>query len=132
TFIASTLQNLRSRIASIFSMTKGDAMIARRLLILSAAVWTFSNTQGRAHFVFINIRPPAEAGRVAEIYFNDSATPGDAKLIDKIVHTRLWVQDGHGKFRELKVHKAADRFRVFVPATGSVAIAGECEYGVFS
>jgi hypothetical protein len=69
---------------------------------------------------------------VAEIYFNETATAGDPKLIDKIAHTRVWLQDGAGHFRELKADKAADRLRVLVPATGSVAVVGECDYGVLS
>src|SRR5262249_24597573 len=101
-------------------------MTARRLLVLASLAWAFVSTQAQAHFVFINTRPPAEAGRVAEIYFNDSATAGDPKLIDKIAHTKLWLRTGPGQFRELKVHKAADRLRAFVPSTGSLAIVGEC------
>src|SRR5262249_41540797 len=105
---------------------------ARSALVLGTVAWAFLGVQARAHFLFINIRPPAEAGRVAEIYFNDSPTAGDPKLIDKIVQTRLWLQSGSGEVRELKVHKGPDRLRAILPASGTVTLIGECEYGVLA
>jgi hypothetical protein len=99
-------------------------------LLLSAAVWLACAADARAHFLFVRIGPPAEAGRWAEVYFSEQAEAGDPRFILKIAHTRLWLQAAPGEFRPLKVHKAADRLRAPVPVSGSLAVVGVCEYGV--
>ena len=85
-----------------------------------------------AHFLFIRITPPAEGGRAAEVYFSERATAGDPRFIEKVAHTRLWRQTPDGDFEPLEVRKAADRLRAHLPAGGSVAVIGECEYGVLN
>jgi hypothetical protein len=84
----------------------------------------------QAHFLFIRIRPPAEGGRHAEVYFSDSADAGDPRFIDKIAHTKLWLQTKPGSFEPLTVQKTPDRLRALVPSSGSLAVVGECTYGV--
>jgi hypothetical protein len=84
----------------------------------------------QAHFLFIRIRPPAEGGRHAEVYFSDQADAGDPRFIDKIAHTKLWLQTKPGTFEPLTAHKTADRLRALVPAGGSLSVIGECTYGV--
>jgi hypothetical protein len=83
-----------------------------------------------AHFLFIRIRPPAEGGRHAEVYFSDQADVGDPRFIGKIAHTKLWVQTTPGEFSPLTAHKTPDRLRALVPAGGSIGVVGECTYGV--
>jgi hypothetical protein len=113
-------------------LKKGDAMFARSVLVLGTVIWAFLAAEARAHFLFINIRQPAEAGRIAEIYFNDLPAAGDSKLIDKVSQTRLWLLSGSAEPREVKVHKGADRLRAILPASGTVTLIGECEYGVLA
>jgi hypothetical protein len=84
----------------------------------------------QAHFLFVRLCPTAEAGRFAEMYFSDQADAGDPRFIDKIAQTRLWMQAKPGTFEPLTVQKAADRLRALIPARGSVAVIGECTYGV--
>jgi hypothetical protein len=103
-----------------------------RTLLLGAALWLASAASARAHFLFVRIGPPAEAGRWAEVFFSEQAEAGDPTFIRKIAHTRLWLQAAPGEFRPLKVHKAADRLRAPVPASGSLAVVGVCEYGVLA
>lgn len=83
-----------------------------------------------AHFLFIRIRPPAEGGRHAEVFFSDHADAGDSRFVDKIAHTKLWLQAKPGAFEPLTIHKAADRLTSLVPGRGSFAVVGECTYGV--
>src|SRR5205807_6772673 len=83
-----------------------------------------------AHFLFIRIRPPAEGGRHAEVYFSDQADAGDPRFIDKIAHTKLWLQTRPGAFEPLNVQQTPDRLRALVPSRGSLAVIGECTYGV--
>jgi hypothetical protein len=105
-------------------------MNPRGLLVWAVTVWALGAAEARAHFLFIHIGPPAEAGRVAEVYFSELAEAGDPRFIEKVAHTQLWLQDAPGNFQPLKVHKAADRLRAFVPVSGSLAVVGVCEYGV--
>jgi hypothetical protein len=87
-------------------------------------------TTARAHFLFIRIEPQAEAGRSAEVYFSEQAEAGDPRFIAKIAHTKLWVQSRPGEFRELKARAGVDRLRAGLPTDHSLAVVGECQYGV--
>jgi lysophospholipase L1-like esterase len=107
-------------------------MSSHRVLLLGAALLALQAAPARAHFLFIRIGPPAEAGRAAEVYFSELAEAGDPRFIDKIDHTRLWLQHAPGQFRPLKVHKGSDRLRAALPASGSVVVVGACEYGVLA
>lgn len=105
----------------------------RRLtIVLAAAVCFASGLDAHAHFLFVRIGPHAEAGRHAEVYFSEVAQAGDPQFIDKIAHTQLWLQHTPGDFQPLKVHKAADRLRAYLPVWGSVVLVGECQYGVIA
>jgi len=99
---------------------------------MAASVFLLPGSRAEAHFLFIRILPPAEGGRAAEVYFSELAEAGDARFIDKIAHTQLWLQTKAGKFEPLPVHKAADRLRAWVPASGSVTVVGACTYGVLA
>src|SRR5437660_7552370 len=103
-----------------------------RLLLSAAAFGALVGGEARAHFLFIHVGPPAEAGRSAEVYFSERAEAGDPRFIDKVAHTQLWAQTAPGQFEPLKVHKAADRLRAHLPAWGSVVVVGTCEYGVLA
>jgi hypothetical protein len=103
-----------------------------RSLVLAVASWAVVVADARAHYLFIRILPPAEAGRFAEVYFSEKAEAGDPRFIDKIAHTQLWAQTSPGHFQALKVLKAADRLRAVLPPSGSLAVVGVCEYGVLA
>ena len=47
----------------------------------------WASPPARAHFLFIRIEPPAEAGRSAEVFFSEQAEAGDPKFVVKIAHT---------------------------------------------
>jgi hypothetical protein len=85
-----------------------------------------------AHFLFIRIGAPAEAGRSAEVFFSEQAEAGDPKFVAKIAHTVLWIQTRPGEFRELPTNQAADRLRASLPSDRTLAIVGKCEYGVLA
>lgn len=103
-----------------------------RIIVLSAAVCLWGQRTADAHFLFVRIGPAAEAGRFAEVYFSEQAEAGDPRFIEKIKHTKLWLQRTPGDFQPLVVHKAADRLRAHVPVSGSLAVIGVCEYGVLA
>lgn len=86
--------------------------------------------QARAHFLFIRIGSQAKTGRSAEVFFSEQAEAGDPKFVDKIAHTRLWLQTRPGEFRELPVQRAADRLITALPSDRTIAVVGRCEYGV--
>src|SRR6516162_9293985 len=106
-------------------------MAAKRFFLASLFL-CLASSQALAHFLFVRITPPAEAGRAAEVTFSDNAHTGDAMFVDKIAHTKLWLQAKPGSFQELAVNKAADRLRSPVPGSGSLAVIGACEYGVLT
>ncbi len=85
-----------------------------------------------AHFMFVRLLPPAEAGRFAEVYFSDKADAGDPRFIDKIASTKLWMQAKPGVFDPLTVRPTADRLRAFIPSAGGLCVVGECTYGVLA
>jgi hypothetical protein len=103
-----------------------------RLSLFSLFTLLVVGATADAHFLFVHVGPAAEAGRFAEVYFSDLAEAGDPRYIEKIKHTKLWVQQAPGEFQPLVVHQAADRLRARVPVSGSLAVVGVCEYGVLA
>ena len=78
----------------------------------------------RAHFLFARILPPAEGGRAIEVYFSELAEAGDARFIDKIAHTQLWLQQAPNQFEPLIVRKTSDRLHAHLPTSGSLMVVG--------
>lgn len=107
-------------------------MSPRTWTIAALLAGTLAASPARAHFLFARLGPPAEAGRTAEVFFSEQADAGDPKFVAKIAGTRLWMQPEPGRFRPLEVRPDADRLRAHVPASGSVAVVGECRYGVLA
>jgi hypothetical protein len=103
-----------------------------RCIPLLAGLWLLHAVPAQAHFLFIRILPPAEGGRAAEVYFSELAEAGDARFIAKVAKTELWLQKTPGQFETLKVHKASDRLRAWLPETGSLMVVGRCDYGVLA
>ena len=66
------------------------------LAALSLCMWPAPRAE--AHFLFARVLPAAEGGRAAEVYFSELAQAGDARFIDKIANTRLWLQQTPGTF----------------------------------
>jgi hypothetical protein len=85
-----------------------------------------------AHFLFVRITPPAEGGRAAEVFFSDRAEAGDPHFVDKIAHTKLWVQAAAGSFQALTVRAGTDRLRAPLLGAHSLAVIGACDYGVLT
>ncbi|MBC8113615.1 MAG: DUF3386 family protein [Candidatus Saccharimonas sp.] len=104
----------------------------RFLLVLMVGVLScgLGAASARAHFLFIQVGPHAEAGRSVEVFFSERATAGDPKFVAKVAHTELWRQDEPGKFVPLTVNRGTDRLRAFLPSSQSVSVVGRCEYGV--
>lgn len=102
--------------------------LARAALVLLA----LQTTEAKAHFLFIRITPMAEAGRSAEVYFSEQAEAGDPRFVEKVAHTKLWMQTEPGKFEVLTVRQGADRLRATLPTGETVAVVGACEYGVLA
>jgi hypothetical protein len=107
-------------------------MILRRVLSLLAVAWALQAAPAQAHFLFVRILPPAEGGRAAEVYFSELAEAGDPRFLAKIAQTELWLQKTPGRFEPLKVHRASDRLRAWVPESGSMVVVGRCVYGVLA
>jgi hypothetical protein len=105
-------------------------MNSYRLFLLAVILPALLVTPTRAHFLFVRIPAAAEGGRAAEVYFSELAEAGDPRFLGKIASTQLWLQTTPGRFEVLKVHRALDRLRAWVPSTGSLMVIGACRYGV--
>ncbi len=106
-------------------------MTNNRWLLWAMSACILLCNRAHAHFLFVRILSPAEGGRAAEVYFSELAQAGDTRYIEKVAAgTRLWLQQAGGDFTPLTVHKAPDRLRAWVPASGSIAVTGQCDYGV--
>src|ERR1700733_1711229 len=105
-------------------------MLRRKLAVLLLAGILWPCTAARAHFLFIRINEPAEAGRTVEVFFSEKADAGDPRFISKVAGTTLSVQSAPGKFQPLPVRQAADRLRASLPSSGPVSVTGFLEYGV--
>src|SRR5580698_5989090 len=84
----------------------------------------------RAHFLFIRIGAPAEAGRSVEVFFSEKAEAGDPRFIARVAGATLTLQSAPGKFLPLTVTKGADRLRAGLPSGGPVSVTCFLEYGV--
>jgi Protein of unknown function (DUF3386) len=107
-------------------------MKLRRWVVFAALIGALGTGRAEAHFLFVRILPPAEGGRAAEVYFSELADAGDPRFLDKIAATQLWLQKTPGTFEPLTVHRAPDRLRAWVPASGSLVVVGRCDYGVLA
>jgi len=99
---------------------------------LIVVVWAGFAMSAYAHFLFVRICPPAESGRVAEVYFSEYASAGDPRFIDKVAGAKFWLQTTPGEFRPLPLRKLSDRLRAHVPVDGSLMVAGRLDYGVLN
>src|SRR5438067_3809947 len=98
---------------------------------LAAALLLLATASARAHFLFVRVLPAAEGGRAAEVYFSELAEAGDPRFLAKVAAgTKLWLQKPPGEFTPLPFHQAPDRLRAWVPVSGSLVVAGRCDYGV--
>ena len=98
-----------------------------RLIVVLAIV--SAAQQAQAHFLFTRICPPAEGGRVAEVYFSEYATAGDPRFIEKIAAAEFQMQSAPGEFKPLPMRRLDDRLRGQVPAGGPLLVAGKLDYG---
>src|ERR1051325_5362853 len=107
-------------------MKRRQAMRIALLWVLCMLVGAINVGTSNAHFLFVRLVPPAEAGRFAEVYFSDQADAGDPRFIDNIASTKLWLQAKPGSFEALTVRQTPDRLRAFIPASGGICVVGEC------
>jgi Protein of unknown function (DUF3386) len=105
-------------------------MLRRHLTALVLTALFAPCSPARAHFLFIRINEPAEAGRTVEVFFSEKADAGDPRFIGKVAGATLTVQSAPGKFQPLTVRQGADRLRASLPSSGPVSVTGFLEYGV--
>jgi hypothetical protein len=85
--------------------------------------------QAQGHFLFTRICPPAEGGRVAEVYFSEYATAGDPRYIEKVATAEFTIQTAPGQSRPLPMRRMSDRLRGHVPVSGTIQVSGKLDYG---
>jgi hypothetical protein len=97
---------------------------------MAGVVLAWAAAPAEAHFLFVRVCPPAEGGRVAEVYFSEFASAGDPRYIDKVAGAQFWIQTVPDQFRPLEMRKLSDRLRAHVPVEGALLVAGQLDYGV--
>jgi hypothetical protein len=105
-------------------------MLRRILIALFLVGLLTAGSTARAHFLFIRIGEPAEAGRTVEVFFSEKADAGDPRLVAKVAGATLTLQSPPGKFQPLGVRQGADRLHASLPASGPASVTGFLEYGV--
>src|SRR6478752_8900870 len=103
-----------------------------RIFLIAAAVLGLQTPVAYAHFLFARVRPAAEGGRAAEVYFSEYATAGDPRYIDKVATAEFWIATPKEAFRPLPMAKLADRLRAHVPLSGTLIVDGRLDYGVLA
>src|ERR1043166_6666469 len=91
--------------------------------------WLFA-AAAEAQFIFLRITTEPGSERRADVFFGEQATAGDPQFIDKITHTKLWVQRKSGEFTPSNVSKKEDHLEAPLPGGEPLAVVGFCEYGV--
>ncbi len=107
-------------------------MIRRLLPVLVLGITGLLSARAEAHFLFIRIGGQAEAGRQVDVFFSEIARAGDPRFVPRIAHTKLWMQTTAGQFQPLQVRRLPDRLRSRLPTDKTVAISGECTWGVLT
>ncbi len=104
----------------------------RRAVFALCGMLALLPTAARGHYLFTRICPPAEGGRVAEVYFSELAAAGDPRYIDKISRGKFFTQTKPGQFLPVEMRAQADRLRGHLPTTGPVMVVGAVDYGVLN
>ena len=89
----------------------------------------------QAHFLWLMTEADSTGKQVPHLCFGEMAEPGEAELIDKVAHAKVWLQLPGQDAKELKLIKQTKdevgSWFADVDAQGGVLTA-KCEYGVIS
>jgi hypothetical protein len=76
--------------------------MTRSVLCVVAFGWLNALSPAHAHFLWVVVPADDKDSSQAEMYFSESAEPGEAHLIDRLAPARLWRVAADGKGLEIK------------------------------
>lgn len=108
-----------------------------QLLQLFFAMMTLLVSQAQAfgHFLWLNVPAGGEKPAAAEIYFAETAEPGEAHLVSKIAGTKAWLRTAaHAEAQPISLKKVENDSEGKLVATAAAnrtyAVEAVCDYGV--
>jgi uncharacterized GH25 family protein len=107
--------------------TKSSLLAALLVAMVSLPAW--------AHFIFVATGPNAAGKPAVHLIFGEDAILGEANLLDRVAHAKLWVHEAGKAPVEVKLEKEVKgehgTWTAPVDLTGK-AFTASCEYGVLS
>ena len=92
-------------------------------------------TPASAHFIWLMTETNSTGKQVPHLCFGEMAEPGEAELLDKVAHAKLWLHLPGKDAQELRLTKQSKdevgSWFADVDAQGGALVA-KCEYGVIS
>jgi uncharacterized protein DUF3386/uncharacterized protein DUF4198 len=95
--------------------------------VVAVLLFAWAALPVRAHFIWIV--PDKQAGTV-QVVFSDIPAPDSPKLLGKIAHTQLFLQQANGKTVPLKWTLGKEAYQVVVSDAASAIVGAICRYGV--
>lgn len=93
-----------------------------------------STNPAGAHFVWVAVEKDSADRRTVQVWFSEQAEPDDAKLIEKIAHTKAWVHTPGQPAAILDLKKVVaaggGSLAAAVTAKAPLGATAACKYGV--
>lgn len=107
--------------------TKSCLLAAALVGLLALPTW--------AHFIFISTAPNAAGKPAVHLIFGEDAILGEANLLDRVAHAKLWSHEAGKPPAEVKLEKEVkDKYGSWTAPldVNGKAFTGTCEYGVLT
>jgi len=102
---------------------------------LACAALLFVASPVRAHFLWVGVAPDAEGTPSAQVWFGETAGPGEAHLIDRVAHTKAWWSAAGQPSQKLSFveHREGDEGALIAThrPEGPGSVEAVCVYGVY-
>lgn len=102
---------------------------------VTCAMALFCAASAQAHFLWVDVVEVAGGGREARVYFSETASPGEAYLLDRIAPTQAWLGCGGGQATPIELSSWTDDEEGALVAPLDTAapprLEAVCRYGVF-
>jgi hypothetical protein len=92
---------------------------------LMLIVLTVPSVPARAHFLFIRIGEPAEAGRTVEVFFSEKADAGDPRFIAEVAGAALTLRSRDPEIKKSGPVKNGPKFEA--DSTALATGRGPCQ-----
>ena len=102
----------------------------------SLCLWFAAGNLASAHFLWIDLLPPAGDGPAARLIFSDKPQPGERDLTDKFSSAKVWARSPDGHVADLAFTRGAGaNARTMVAKSapqGDACLESNYDYGVYT